>query len=167
MLGGTALIIGLASAMGAEVEDDPRSTKFGRVTFPNGYVMDFSGGLASYVVLMSRLLTGKKKTGKGKVRDLGSFGVENAQQLIANFAFSKGSPQVSLATALLNRELFGGEELTPTSLAASLMPIFGQEAYDKLTDEDTEALGKLLLTTSAFFGLSSYNPNDFDKKRSK
>ncbi len=167
MLAGTMTILYLSFLMGADIEKDPRSTNFGRITLPNGYIIDITGGLATYIILVSRIITGEKLTGKGKKVKLGSFGQEDAKDLIANFMFSKGSPAVSMTVALMNRELYGGKELTPASFAGSLMPIFGQEAYEKLTDDNIEALDKLLLTTSAFFGLSSYSPSAFDKRRTK
>jgi len=167
LLAGIATVIGIMALFGVEPEDDPRSTKFGRVVFPNGYVMDISGGLTTYIVLMSRLLSGKIKTGSGKVKKLGSFGTPDAKGLISNFLFSKGAPQVSVATTLMNRELFGGKKLTAQSFAASLAPIFGQEAVEKLTDEEAEIFARIMLTISAFFGLSSYNPQTFKKTRSR
>jgi hypothetical protein len=167
LLAGTATVVMLATLFGGEVEDDPKSSKFGRIVLPNGYILDFSGGLSSYVVLTARVLQKKIKTAKGNIRELGSYGTKTPLELILNFLTSKGSPQVSIFSSLINRELYGGEELNAKNFAASLSPIFSQEAYDKLTNENLEALDKLVLSMAAFFGLSSYNPEDFDKKRTK
>jgi hypothetical protein len=167
LLAGTATILALGALFGFEPELDPRSTKFGRIVFPNGYVMDITGGLTTYTALVSRIATGKSKSGKGKVYELGGYGRDNATDLILRFLTSKGSPQVSIFTSMMNRELFGGKEITPASFTASLAPIFGQEAYDDLTDENIEAFEKLMLVSGAFFGLSSWHPDNFKKGRKR
>lgn len=164
-LAGTTTALYLASLMGAKIELDPRSTKFGRISLPNGYVLDIAGGLPAYIVLASRLKAGTKKP-NGAIVDTGDFG-NTAQDLISNFMFSKGNPQVSLAMSILNNKLYSGEKLTVQNQIASMMPILGQEVAGKLTDEQLSILEKIALSASAFFGISSYNANSNKQYKSK
>lgn len=166
MVGGTAALIFLSKLFGGEVEDDPRSTKFGRLVLPNGYVMDITGGKAAYVILLSRLVDKAFVSMKWK-KDTKYKGKANAQELLSRFMFSKAAPQISIPISILDQKLFGGEKMTLESFGQSLLPIFMQEAVEKFTDDDLEVFDKFMMTLGAFFGLSSYNPDDFDKRKTK
>lgn len=64
-LGSTAALFGMAFAAGATVEEDPRSSDFGKLRWGNAR-LDPLGGMAQVVTLVSRVATGESKpTGSG------------------------------------------------------------------------------------------------------
>lgn len=63
---GTAVLYNLALAAGFNIELDPRSSDFGKIRAGNTRV-DVLAGLGQYITLLSRLISGENKTGKGAV----------------------------------------------------------------------------------------------------
>lgn len=68
-LTGAAVVYGLGRLSGAKLEDDPRSSDFGKMKFGNTRV-DLLTGLAQNTTLISRLYTDEKKTSSGKIQSL-------------------------------------------------------------------------------------------------
>jgi hypothetical protein len=170
LVAGTASVLLMSSLMGFEVELDPKSTKFGRLILPDwlgGYVLDITGGLATIVVLLARIISRKTKTGKGEVKELGGFGRDNASDLVIRYFTNKGSPAMSIATTIIDDELYGGKELTTASFARSLTPIVEREITEKMTDEELNLAGKVLLSAFEYFGLGSYKPSSYGGKKKK
>ena len=61
-----AALMGIASLFADEVEKDPRSSNFGKARFGKRWV-GMTAGLGKAITLLSRIVTGQSKTGKGKI----------------------------------------------------------------------------------------------------
>lgn len=66
-LAGAAVVYTLGSLAGADIETDPRSSEFGKMRFGRERI-DPMSGLLQNTVLISRLATGERKTGKGRIQ---------------------------------------------------------------------------------------------------
>jgi hypothetical protein len=71
-VGSLALLVNsLAAAGGAETEEDPRSSSFGKIKIGNTRY-DILGGEGQYVVLAARVLSGTYKTSEGDIKPYGN-----------------------------------------------------------------------------------------------
>jgi hypothetical protein len=126
-------VIGLCALAGADTEDDPRSSDFGKIKFGNTRY-DFWGGYLPYVRLVAQLSTGKRKsTSTGDVYDV------QRKDFIDTFFRSKLAPIPGLLWDLAAGSTFIGEELNaenaPKILAEKLTPMFIQDITDALADD--------------------------------
>jgi len=160
----TGSVIALAGLHGAvETEEDPRSSDFGKIKVGDTR-LDISGGIAGYVILLSRILSGEiKSSNTGAIKKLGNnYGSTSGFDLTAelkvtlNFIRNKLSPLASLIIDVLTGENAIGEKKTPTqSVIDRFKPMFLKDAYEVLT-EDPEA--KILIPFALFGGgLSTYS----------
>jgi len=154
----TGSVIALAGLHGAvETEEDPRSSDFGKIKVGDTR-LDISGGIAGYVILLSRILSGEiKSSNTGAIKKLGNnYGSTSGFDLTANFIRNKLSPLASLIIDVLTGENAVGEKKTPTqSVIDRFKPMFLKDAYEVLT-EDPEA--KILIPFALFGGgLSTYS----------
>jgi hypothetical protein len=67
----TGAMLTAAKLAGASIETDPRGTNFGKAKIGNTTI-DMTGGNASYVRLLARIITNKSKSSTGKVTTLGT-----------------------------------------------------------------------------------------------
>lgn len=154
----TGSVIALAGLHGAvETEEDPRSSDFGKIKVGDTR-LDISGGIAGYVILLSRILSGEiKSSNTGAIKKLGNnYTSTSGFDLTANFIRNKLSPLASLIIDVLTGENAVGEKKTPTqSVIDRFKPMFLKDAYEVLT-EDPEA--KILIPFALFGGgLSTYS----------
>ena len=158
----TGSVIALAGLHGAvETEEDPRSSDFGKIKVGDTR-LDISGGIASYVILLSRILSGEiKSSNTGAIKKLGNnYTSTSGFDLTANFIRNKLSPLASLIIDVLTGENAVGEKKTPTqSVIDRFKPMFLKDAYEVLTDDSTGVFVKAVLTVLALFGagLSTYS----------
>ncbi len=137
---GVGTIYGLGALAGAEVENDPRSSDFGKVHFGNTRI-DPLTGLQQITVLGSRLTSGQTKDLEGEVNDLRGedreYGQPDATDVVKRFLRSKLSPAAGLAMNLAAGSDFMGRPVTPLSVAQSVaVPISGQDIYTVLTQDE-------------------------------
>jgi hypothetical protein len=128
---GGAGILGLLSLMkGVDVEDDPRSSDFGKIRFGNTRI-DFWGGYSQIARLTARLITAEAKgtaTGRIMPTDRGL--------VIRRFIQSKFSPASGMTMDLIEGETFLGEKLefTPEGITKQAFerftPLFIQDVVD-------------------------------------
>jgi hypothetical protein len=128
---GGAGILGLLSLMkGVTVEDDPRSSDFGKVKFGNTR-FDFWGGYSQIARLTAQLITAEAKgtaTGRVMPTDRG--------QTVWRFIQSKLSPASGMSVDLIRGETFIGEKLeaTPEGITKQAFerftPLFIQDVVD-------------------------------------
>lgn len=137
----TGTVIGLAGLSGlAEVDDDPRSSDYGKIKVGNTR-LDLSGGNAGYFILLSRILSGTTKSSNtGVVSELGTgYGSATGFDLTASFIRNKLSPLASLVVDTLTGENAIGEKKTPTqSVIDRFKPMFLNSVYE-VVKEDPEA----------------------------
>lgn len=125
--GGVSLL-GLAAAAGASVELDPRSTNFGKITFPlkGGGIqtIDFWGGFQPFARYAVQVATGKRKE-----QFTGELVGINRGETLGRFIRSKLSPLGALGWDVLvaGGKTFEGDELTLTPES------IGNQALDRVT----------------------------------
>ena len=129
---GLSTVYALASMAGGDLEDDPRSSDFGKIRFGNTR-LDPLSGVSQTAVLLARLATGKtKSTQTGVTRKLrdAKFGQQDVQGTIGNFLRGKLAPVPGMFVDALAGENVVGEKVST----------------DDKGEFDKKVLGKYLLT---------------------
>lgn len=109
-----AAALTLAALGGADVEDDPRSSDFGKIKIGTTRI-DVWGGFVQWAVLVSRLFSGERKsTSTGNIETLGEkYGSDTRYDVLNNFFKGKFAPAPALvvkyAESKKNKE---GERVT-------------------------------------------------------
>lgn len=149
------------------VETDPRSADFGKIRIGDTR-FDISGGMASLVVLASRLVptvhNGKlgfwyKSSTSGKYTDLlaGKYGQMNALDVLENFAEGKASPLAGALRDLWKGEHFGGEEVTAGSTLRNLTtPIAIQTFQDLKNNKDAAPILSSMILEALGISANTY-----------
>ncbi|MDX9775870.1 MAG: hypothetical protein RBT40_07990, partial [Petrimonas sp.] len=136
-------ILGLYKLIaGAEVEDNPLSSDYGKVKIGNTR-LDFWGGWQPYARVIAQLITGERKT-----TNTGAIVPINRADVLENFIRGKLSPFAALVVDILKGETIIGEELTTetddlkTQAFNRLTFMFIQDLVDAINDSG--AKGALL-----------------------
>lgn len=168
VIGGTAAVLAMAAAMGADVEKDPRSPDFGKAKVGNTR-FDFSGGASSIYVLASRLaLMSTKSSTTGKITPLnqGAFTGRTGEDLVYDFFANKYSPAASVVRNLLRGSTFEGEEPTIFNTAEDLfVPIPIETGFELLDDPDSANFLLGMLAETLGIGTQTYSPKQGKKKK--
>lgn len=107
IIAGTMGVLMGAKFFGADIEEDPRSSDFGKIRIGDRR-FDVTGGLNSVVTLVARL-GGSKSTTTGVVTKAGDFGGKDFSGLLADFAENKTSPGARAVISLINNQNFNRE----------------------------------------------------------
>lgn len=155
----SATLISLASLFGSDKpEKDSRSTDFGKIKLGDSR-LDVSGGNATYVILLSRLLTGQTKTQAGKVTDLGNkIGQTSGAKLVGQAIRYKLSPNASLLfDSIVKANAIGEEKTIPQSVIDRFKPMFLNSIIEMLNSKNG---GNFAFILGALFGsgLNTYTP---------
>lgn len=156
----SAGLISLASLLGSDKpETDSRSTNWGKIKVGDTTI-DITGGNATYVTLLSRLLSGETKNQKGKIVPLeNKIGKTSGVSLIGSALRYKLSPNASLLVdSVTGANAIGEPKTIPQSVLDRFKPMFINSLVE-LLKSDTE--GKLLFSLGALFGggLNTYERN--------
>lgn len=118
IIGSTALILAFASAFGADVEDDPLSTDFGKIKTGDTR-FDVTGGKASIIILAFRMIQGKTKSANtGITTEFGTgYNQKNRFDALIDFLVGKTPPPTRLVIDWLKGTNFKGEKTTFASSA--------------------------------------------------
>lgn len=138
---GTTLL-GLASAAGADVEDDPRSSDFGKIRIGDKR-WDIWGGFQQFVRFFAQLITAQRKNTSDKtIREINGKGFrgESRADLILNMMRSKLSPVPATAWNLAEGENMVGEEYTWKDVPASFLPLFISDLAKATAKDGIEGL---------------------------
>ena len=129
---GMGVLLLLSQMKGVDVEDDPRSSDFGKIRFGNTRI-DFWGGYSQIARFVAQLVTAETKgTDTSRVMPINRGGV------VWRFLQTKMSPAAGLTTDLLRGETFLGKqlEITPEGISEQaferLTPLFIQDVVDAL-----------------------------------
>ena len=135
-------VAGLAEMAGAEVEKNPNSADFMKIKIGPTRI-DLGGGFLQYLVLFSRLLTGRYKsstTGKEYILNetdpegFRKFGALTRAEILLNFIKNKTNPVVSFVWDLLEGSAFGGKPFNITAeIAEKFIPMGIQDTIDLIT----------------------------------
>jgi hypothetical protein len=159
MLTGMAALYALAKSTGAEVEDDPRSSDFGKWRYGNTR-LDPMAGLSQVTHLLSNWTTGEKKTLAGKVKKLRGdlkFGEKDLDAETMRFLRTKFTPTLGTGWNIGTGKNVVGEKTTPQSVATeTFSPLVFQDVFDVMRENGIPA-GLALETLSIFgMGLQSF-----------
>jgi hypothetical protein len=160
-LGGMATVYTLADIAGVDIEYDPRSSDFGKFRFGNTRIDPLSG-LSQTVVFTSRVLSGKTKTGKGKIRAIRGkkvpFGGSTTPDVMTRFLRSKLAPAPAMFVDIMAGKNTVGEPTTLASVALnSLTPMAMSDIYEAMKEQgipEGMALGMLAIFGE---GIQTYN----------
>lgn len=159
MVSTIAAVLTIAKLIDPEsVDEDPRSTNSGKVKI-FGHWVDITGGMASFVRLVSRTiiptrhngewgLWQKSSTGKWTNLTAGSFGQQDAFDVLVDGLFSnKLSPIAGMMRDALRGEHFGGEPFTTKGAVENLITPLSIQNYEQLKDDPTSSfiLGSVIL----------------------
>jgi len=143
-------VLGLAKLAGAEVSDDPTNSDFGKIKIGDTRV-DIAGGFQQYLVLASRLVTGKMTSSTtGKPYTLGEgYKPTTRFDILMNFIQNKEAPIPALFTRILKGQDAVGKPIDlPKEVGKLFIPILMQDLYE-LSQSDPKLLP---LVIPAFFG---------------
>jgi len=157
------------------VDEDPRSTNFGRVKIFGKWI-DITGGMRTIVTLASRLVPTyrngewgrwmKSSTGKWTNLSAGKFGQQDALDVFMDaILFNRLSPIARIVADEITGEMFGGESFDiKKSIVQSITPLSIQQVAEAKDDGFTPALA---VAISEFIGLSvgGYKYKDSWEKR--
>ncbi len=163
---GAGVVYALGKASGAEIEDDPRSSDFGKLKFGNTRI-DPLAGLSQTTVFLTRIITGQKKTAKGKIEDIrgerAKFGT-GVSDVIQNFLRAKLSPLLGTAVDIAEGKTVVGEKVTPASaITRNFVPLSMNDIYDVMVEQGVTRGTAITLLSIFGMGVQSYNPNDKNK----
>lgn len=162
-------ILQLARMAGAEVSLDPNSSDFGKAKIGDKVRLDPWGGFQQYIVLASRLMSGKVSSStSNKQYDLwnpkpGPYDPSHTD-ILARFARGKTNPVINFAWALLDHQKeMSGKPMqfsTPNpfenSITQRFIPIFVQDVY-QIAQEDPKLLPILAPAAGLGMGVQVYD----------
>jgi hypothetical protein len=179
-LGGIATILTISKMMQpGSVEEDPRSTDFGKIRVGDTR-FDVSGGSGSLVTLAMRLATMSTKsstTGQINKINSGEYGSQTAIDVLTNFSLNKLSPAASVLKDLLLNKTYAGDKptvggelsnlLTPLPLSTAIELYRNPNAANMVVAQLLDMLGIIANTyspTSNWDSSSAKAVNEFKAK---
>jgi hypothetical protein len=157
MLGFSALVLTLAKASGAKVETDPNSSDFGKAVIGDTHI-DVTGGNANYVVLLSRLISGKTKSSISEITsDLnGNYASSTRADVLTRYIRNKLSPTASfIADFLYGKDSLGNAFNAKTEALSRVIPLTIQGMIEgNKNDPSNNVFGSILSTFGA--GVQTY-----------
>jgi hypothetical protein len=170
-IGMVSLALLIANAFDDDkVEEDPRSSDFGKLRVGNAR-FDMTGGVGNLVVLLSRLITKSTKSSTtGIVRDLGTgVGQQSVGDVFVNFVEGKLSPAAHLLLDFYRGYDFSGKPVDAKYLAMSgLLPIPFQNAIEHFNEEELSIYLAGIVADAFGVGTYIYAPReDWNTKKTK
>lgn len=132
-VGAGLFLTGIAAGSGARVEQDPRSSDFGKIRIGNTR-FDFWGGFQQDARYITQLITGERKP------TTTSEGIQKVTRsdIALNLIRGKLSPQFGFAwDALEGKNVVGEPTFTPESLAKRVIPLSTQDIIDAFNQQNT------------------------------
>jgi hypothetical protein len=158
-LAGLGVVYALGSMAGGDVEEDPRSSDFGKIRFGETRV-DPLAGLAQTSVLLSRLASGESKSLRGRVESIRGdvkYGHADSADVIARFLRSKLSPAIGSAVDVASGSNIVGEEVTPGSAAINAaIPLSFRDIFAVMKEHGIPAGTALGLLSLFGMGVQHY-----------
>lgn len=162
-------ILGLAKLGGAETEDDPRSTEFGKIKVGNTR-WDIWGGHQQYIRAASQIISGKKKTSSGNIVELGGKGPYDQSRGDVGGTLLRGklAPVPSLAVDLMKGENIVGERVTgdwesgpkevgiKKNIKTHLLPLLYTGLEEAMEDQGVKAIFTVGVPSAFGVGVNTY-----------
>lgn len=158
--GTAAVVLGLATAAGAKVETDARSSDFLKIKVGNTR-FDILGGFQQNLVLAERELKGEKKNSQsGAITKLGSgFGAADRLSILSDFITNKENPIIATAGRILKGKDIAGNPVNPyTEIGKLAIPLGIQDTYTAVKDSGVG--GGIAKAAPGFVGIGTqtYGP---------
>ena len=159
-----------------EVDEDPRSTNFGKIKI-FGHWVDITGGMASLVTLLARMTPTKhngkwgiwKKSSTGNWTNMigGEYGTQTAWDNIMDTLISnKLSPAAGLLRDAMRGEMFSGKKFNLQDAVANLVTPLSIQNFKQLKEDPNSSfiLGSVILeglglSTSTYLYKADWNKN--------
>jgi hypothetical protein len=161
---GTGLtLLALAKYGGnAQVEDDPRSSDFGKIKSGNTR-WDIWGGFQQYARLITQMISGEKKSSNtGEIQELdsnGRFG-ESRSDVGLRFIRGKLAPVPSMFSDWVSGRTSTGDKSTlPGELEQHLTPLLYQDIKSAMQDKGVSSLFTVGIPAVFGVGVQTYSPN--------
>lgn len=167
---GIGLVYALGQAAGAAIENDPRSSDFGKLRFGNTR-LDPLGGLSQMATLMARVGFGESKNAKGEIVPLRGddvqFGGRTVPSTIGNFLWSKSSPLLNMGISSLAGKNVVGENRDVTTKEGALalaadatIPLYIRDVADSMAEDGIPRGTAYALLSMFGMGLQNYKPRE-------
>ncbi len=168
---GTAAILTIANAINPDsIEEDPRSSNFGKIKIGNTR-FEVTGGISSIATLAFRIArTSTKSSTTGKITELnsGEFGSKNVGDLIYDFFENKQAPLTRVISDVLNQEDFDGNKPTVLgTLNNLLVPLPVTNAIELSKDPNSAPILLALMADALGVGTNTYGQSKTDWNKSK
>jgi len=141
ILTGIATIYAVHSFLtGEPVEDDPRSSDFGKIVVGNTRI-DVLAGVSQATVFTARIISGETKSLKsGQVKpirgDYVPYGGTDTWKVITNFLRTKLTPAIGIGINLVDGKDLMGEKITLYDVPReTLVPLAMMDIYDAMDEE--------------------------------
>lgn len=163
-------VVAISKLGGADVEDDPRSSDFGKIKSGNTR-WDIWGGFQQYVRLITQMATGEKKSMRtGEIQELdskGRFG-EGRRDVIARFIRGKLAPVPSMAVDFMEGRTVSGDPVTIGKEAEThLLPLIYSDVKEAMKDKGVSSLFTVGVPAVFGVGVQTFNPNEQKSKSHK
>jgi len=154
-------VMGITEALWPDaVEWNPLSSDFGKIKIGNTRI-DITGGMASYVTLLARVLSGgrTKSTSTGMIKKVGDQFGSDKMDILWDFVENKFSPGASLLKQLWEGEDWAGEPIGRIdAIIQAAIPIPVQSAYEVLKDPESAPFLLAVIADGLGFGTNTYGP---------
>jgi hypothetical protein len=160
------MVLFLAVMAGADVEDDPRSTDFGKIKVDN-VRYDILGGEGQYITLAARVAMNATKTADGDIKPYGNkFGQSNRLDAVSKFFENKAAPIPSFVLDYLRgQDAIGRPFEMDRAVISRFAPMFAQDVYENMQEEGA-VKGSAMSVPAAFgVGAQSYKSYSLDTER--
>lgn len=169
---GTTILLVIANALLGDdaVEEDPRSSDFGKIKVRNTR-FDISGGFASMITLASRFAGYSKSTQTGIIKKLGTgeFGSRTVMDVFYDFMEGKSSPLFRMFIDYAKQSDFKGNKPTVVGEMINLLvPIPVTNAMEILSEPDGAPLLLAIIADGLGVGTNTYSANiDWERSEGK
>ncbi len=165
---GVSTLLIFKHAFGADVEDDPRSSDFGKIKFGNTR-WDIWGGFQPYARVLTQVISGQRKTSTtGKIQELNGKGFMAQTPLtpVGNFLRGKLAPVPSGVIDLASGTDAAGQPVTLSSaLLSRVTPLLFQDIRDGMKDQGVKALFTVGVPSAFGISVQTFDPNKRNKKK--
>lgn len=162
-------ILGLAKAAGAQVEEDPRSSDFGKIKVGNTR-WDIWGGFQQYIRIIAQLYKGQtKSSNSGEIYDLkgDKFPYKTRLDQLGSFFRGKLAPVPGFAVDALSGKNVVGESVDLTSkddltkkAYELFVPMIAQDIQDAWKEQGAKSLLTVGVPSSLGIGVTTYGEKE-------
>lgn len=153
-------VLALAKLNGLQVENDPRSSDFGKIKSGDTR-WDIWGGFQQYIRVFTQLLTGERKSTKtGGIEVLGKkYGSQNRLDLLISFFRGKLSPIPAEGANILAGKNLVGQPFSPSVEAQNLFePLLLQDIQDAWKTKGVQSIFSIGIPSAFGVGVQTQVP---------